>query len=39
MISEDTIVFLVSDHGFGESDKKILFINEWLGTVKIIKNK
>ncbi|WP_087036117.1 alkaline phosphatase family protein [Thermococcus litoralis] len=30
VVTDDTVVFIVSDHGFGPGDKKILWINKFL---------
>jgi len=36
IVDKNTCIFIISDHGFGVGDEKILFINEWLAKSKYL---
>ena len=37
--SENTNIFIMSDHGFGPAPRKILFINTWLSELGMLRTK
>ncbi|HWP45788.1 MAG TPA: alkaline phosphatase family protein [Candidatus Limnocylindrales bacterium] len=37
MISEDTVVILMSDHGFGGAGDKVIYLNRWLESIGLLK--
>lgn len=37
MVSEETVVVLMSDHGFGGAGDKIIYLNRWLESVGLLK--
>ncbi|MCI0527213.1 MAG: alkaline phosphatase family protein, partial [Nitrospira sp.] len=37
LVSEDTVMILMSDHGFGGAGDKVIYLNRWLESVGLLK--